>query len=168
MATTTHWLPNLSAASRISSGRSMAAEFTEILSAPSRSSFPEIIYSTVPAPPNCKWNESTLAATFRHHIYYCVTLFTGGCNVKKYHFICSCCVVCFRNFPQDLLHPQVYEINTFHYSSYIYIQTGNNSLCKHNYASFPSFAKFSSIFRPYCCSSPVELAGKYVVLFTEA
>ena len=37
IAKTTHWLPNLSAASAISVGLSMAAEFTDILSAPSRS-----------------------------------------------------------------------------------------------------------------------------------
>ena len=54
-----------------------------------------------------------------------------------------------RNFHRISCILQVYEINTFHYSSIIYIQAGNNSLCKHNYASFPSFAKFSSIFRPY-------------------
>ncbi len=35
IATTTHWLPNLSAASEISSGRLMAAELTATLSAPS-------------------------------------------------------------------------------------------------------------------------------------
>ena len=119
--------------------RNLVCTFTEQL--------PEIIYSTDPAA-NCKWNEY-VGCNFSHHIYYCVTLFTGGCNVKKYHFICSCCVVCFRNFHRISCILQVYEINTFHYSSIIYIQTGNNSLCKHNYASFPSFAKFSSIFRPY-------------------
>ena len=37
-ASTTHWEPNRSAASEISSGRATAAEFTEILSAPARSS----------------------------------------------------------------------------------------------------------------------------------
>ena len=63
MATTTHWLPNLSAASRINSGRSMAAEFTEILSAPSRSSFRKS--STVRIPPPTVNGMNTLAATFR-------------------------------------------------------------------------------------------------------
>ena len=49
IATTTHWLPNLSAASLINCGLRTAAEFTEILSAPARSKSRKS--STVRMPP---------------------------------------------------------------------------------------------------------------------
>ena len=39
MATTTHWAPNSVASSATSSGRSMAAVFTDTFSAPARSSW---------------------------------------------------------------------------------------------------------------------------------
>ena len=63
MATTTHCLPNLSAASEIRRGLAIAAELTEILSAPSRSSMRKS--STVRMPPPTVKGMNTVSATRR-------------------------------------------------------------------------------------------------------
>ena len=48
---------------------------------------------------------------------------------------------------------QINKIHAFYYTSFIYVQTWDNSFCKHDYASFPvpdsSAAKFSRIFKPH-------------------
>ena len=62
IATTTHWLPNLSAASLISRGVFMALEFIEILSAPSLRS--ALKSSTVLMPPPTVNGINTFSATF--------------------------------------------------------------------------------------------------------
>ena len=63
IATTTHWLPNLSAASLINSGRIIAAELTDTLSAPSRRI--ALKSSTVRIPPPTVNGINTFSATFR-------------------------------------------------------------------------------------------------------
>ena len=63
MATTTHWRPNLSAASEISSGVLMAEELMDILSAPSRRS--SLKSSTVRIPPPTVNGIKTVSATRR-------------------------------------------------------------------------------------------------------
>ena len=65
---TTHWLPNLSAASEISSGRLIAEELIEILSAPSRSNTLKIFYRTNPTP-DCKWDKHFFCHS-ADHIYH--------------------------------------------------------------------------------------------------
>ena len=62
IATTTHWLPNLSAASLISCGVFIAEELIEILSAPSRNS--ALKSSTVRIPPPTVKGINTFSATF--------------------------------------------------------------------------------------------------------
>ena len=67
-ASTTHWEPNRSAASVISSGRATAAELTEILSAPARSSSRKSSRVRMPPPTvrgtnTCSAVRSTTSAT---------------------------------------------------------------------------------------------------------
>ena len=61
MATTQHWVPNSSAISRISSGRSTAALFTDTLSAPARRS--RRASSTLRMPPPIVNGMNTCSAT---------------------------------------------------------------------------------------------------------
>ena len=107
----------------------------------------EVINSTNAAA-DCKRNKH-ISRHLAHHIHHSVTLLAGGCNVKKYHLIRSSRIVCLGDLHRVSGILQIYEIHAFHHSPIIHIQAGNNSLRKHPYASFPSFAKFSRILRPY-------------------
>ena len=88
-----------------------------------------------------------------YHIHHGITLLAGGSDIKKNKLVRTGCIVSFGNFHRISGILKINKIHAFYYTSFIYIQTWNDSFCKHDYASFPvpdsSAAKFSRIFKPH-------------------
>ena len=78
-----------------------------------------------------KWNENTFCH-FSDHIDYRFPLIGRRRNIKKYKFIRSCRVICLRDLHRVSGIFQTYKVDSFYDPSVFYIQTGNNSLCKHH------------------------------------
>ena len=121
--------------------------------------FLEIIYST-DTTAYCK-RDKYIGSNPSYHINYRISLFAGRCNIEKHQFICSCCIIGFGNLHRITRIAKLHKIYTLYHTSVIYIQAGNNSLCKH--LNFPPF-QYCRLFRqqqnfqvssvPICCSFP--------------
>jgi len=114
--------------------------------------FPEIIHSTDSS--TYGKGDKYIGSNSSYHIYHRITLFTGSRDIKKNKLVRTGCVISFGNFHRISGIFQINKIHAFYYTSFIYVQTWDNSFCKHDYASsFPvpasSAAKFSRIFKPH-------------------
>ena len=123
--------------------RNLICTFTEKL--------PEIIYGTDSSAYGKR--DKYVGCNSSYHIHHGITLLAGGSDIKKNKLVRTGCIVSFGNFHRISGILKINKIHAFYYTSFIYIQTWNDSFCKHDYASFPvpdsSAAKFSRIFKPH-------------------
>ena len=97
--------------------------------------FPEILYCTNAAAYGKR--DKNIRCNLPHHIHNGITFLAGCRDIQKNKFICTCCIIGSGNLHRISCVLKIHKINAFYHPAVIYIQTGNDSFCKH-FSSPPS------------------------------
>ena len=125
MATTTHWEPNSVAISETSSGRSTAAEFTDTLSAPARSS--RRASSTVRMPPPMVKGMNTSSAVRAGHLEDGVAGVGRGGDVEEHDLVGALAVVAGGQLDRVAGIDQVDEVDALDDAAGVDVEAGDDS-----------------------------------------